>query len=79
VVADKDHEEVLMVGVLPAAEGSVPPDSLMEVEGSACLPLSSRSRLMRLIELREAIERGEYHVSAAALADALRYAARAAN
>ena len=69
-----------MVAVVPAAEDVALPDSLREVEtAGAALPRSSWSKRVRLIELRKAIEGGEYHVPATALAGALQRSARSAN
>ena len=69
-----------MVAILPAIASAVSPDSLIGIEHETSRrPRNSQSRRIRLIELRKAIESGEYHVPAAALADALLYAARSAN
>jgi hypothetical protein len=79
-VADIDHEEVLMVAVVPSVEGFVLPDSVNEV-ANEMLVLSggSRAKRARLIELRRAIEGGEYRVPAADLADALLHTSGSAN
>lgn len=69
-----------MVVDVPAAEGLVVSDCVIEVANETLVaPRTSRAKRARLIELRKAIARGEYQVSAADLADALLHAARSAN
>jgi hypothetical protein len=68
-----------MVAVVPAGEGNVLPESPIGVRIEAAFRRSSSPKQVRLIELRRAIESGEYRVSAADLADALRRAAGSVN
>jgi anti-sigma28 factor (negative regulator of flagellin synthesis) len=69
-----------MVMVVPAGDGFVLPDSRNEIANRiSARPRRSRARQARLLELRSAIEGGDYRVPAADLADALLHAAHSAN
>jgi hypothetical protein len=82
-MADKDHEDVLMVDIetlataasasLPLNEPACDPRSVVRRQGTRT------DRRHRVLRLREAIESGDYRVSAPELADALLRAARQAN
>lgn len=67
-----------MVNVLTTAAGAgLPPASDSQCEVPA--PAQELGPRCRIVQLREAIEAGEYRISAAELADALLRAARRAN
>jgi len=68
-----------MVNFATSAAGAIPPLA-NEVAPDASMPAAQRKlRRQRIQQLREAIESGQYHVAAGALADALLRAARQAN
>jgi anti-sigma28 factor (negative regulator of flagellin synthesis) len=77
-MADKDHEEVLMVEVVAIPDAALPP-SEGKVEMATKSHAAACSRRRRISELRRAIEAGEYQVPAADLAEALLRSTRSAN
>jgi len=68
-----------MVDILATTDGALPPsadDSTLQVAAS---PRQMQPRRQRIALLREAIEAGEYRISAADLADSLLRVTRQAN